>query len=843
MREMNIKNNVLIIYLGLLSVSLFAQAPGGVSAGLTSWFKIDNAASVVGSPISTWGGSGSTSSFSISQTVASKRPILNSGAINYKSFSYMPYAGFVGASQTFLSNLTLPYDLVGAVGSFIYIGDGTVGTAISYRFGTTIRYQFKPNFRVQTTNNGSTGYTFDFTPSTQYSVSAARELSCIGAGINQKMRYNSALTTTCSICNNATYNPAVSVGYYLGANPPNAEYCSNNIPEVITYSTSISSADMDKIESYLSIKYGITRGGNLGTIGLYNYVSSDGTIIFDKLLNTGYNNNIAGIGRDDASELNKKQSISVNLNEILTIGNGTIASENSTNSALFTVNKEFLVWGNNALPATFTSTNVPEGLVNRLDRVWKAQSTSFVENTTIGFEQSLLPVGTSSTSLALLIDDDGDFSNAKAFPLTSASGPRFEFAGQNFDSFSKMYFTLAVCSTFTPVFSPTVVCQNEPLILNLVSPTFTTTNLAYNWSGPPSFTSSVSSPTISSVSLSGDGTYTLGLSVNGCYYNYTSQPIVVDTAINLTVTGNLVCSGKTATLVANGASNYTWTPTGLNTNSISVAPNTTTVFSLTTTKNSCSTNTVITILVTPTPTLTVNNPVICQGDTATLNVSGAASYVWLPANITGNTYTTSPTSSQIILVTGSNGPCSSASSCTIQVNPLPTDDFIFDLSQAECNAKLTFNLVSGGIPAYTYTLAFGDGSNSVISNSIDHQYQTGVYQTTLTIAQNDCINYVIKPIVINALDSTVIIPNTFSPNNDKINDSYFIKANCITEFELLIFNRWGNLVFKTNDILEKWNGTLEKENVPDGVYSYILNYKKVNQTISTKKTGHITIFR
>jgi gliding motility-associated-like protein len=60
---------------------------------------------------------------------------------------------------------------------------------------------------------------------------------------------------------------------------------------------------------------------------------------------------------------------------------------------------------------------------------------------------------------------------------------------------------------------------------------------------------------------------------------------------------------------------------------------------------------------------------------------------------------------------------------------------------------------------------------------------------------------------------------------------------------LLIFNRWGKLVFKTNDILEKWNGTLDKDNAPDGVYSYILNYKKVNQTISTKKTGHITIFR
>lgn len=840
---MKVRNTFFSVCFALVTISLFAQSPGGVSAGLTSWFKMDNAASVTGSPISVWGGSGSTSSFSISQTVATKRPTLNSGAINYKSFSYMPYAGFVGANQTFLSNLTLPFDLVGAVGSFIYIGDGTVGTAISYRYGTTIRYQFKPNFRVQTSNNGTTGYTFDFTPSTQYSVSAARELGCIGAGINQKMRYNSALTSTCSICNNSTYNPAVNAGYYLGANPPNSEYCSNNIPEVITYSTALTSADLDKIESYLSIKYGITRGGNLGTSTIYNYVASDGTVIFDKTLNTGYNNNIAGIGRDDASALNKKQSISVNLDEIVTIGNTTIDSENSTNSSFFTVNKEFLVWGNNALPATFTNTNVPEGLVNRLNRVWKAQSTSFVENTTIGFEQSLLPVGTSSTSLALLIDDDGDFSNAKAYPLTSSTGPRFEFAAQNFDSFSKMYFTLAVCSTFTPVFTPTVVCENGSLILNLISPTFTTTNLAYNWSGPATFTSSISSPTISSVSFANQGTYTLGLSVNGCYFKYAAQPIAIDSAISLSITGNTVCSGNTTTLVVNGASNYTWTPTGLNTNSIVVNPLSNTVYSLTTTKNTCLTNSVIPILVTSTPTLTVNNSVICEGDTATLNVSGASSYVWLPANVTGSTFTLSPTASQIISVIGFNGVCQSSASSTVQVKPLPLDDYLFDLSQAECTAKLTFNLASGGNSAYTYNLDFGDGINSNLTSSIDHQFQAGAYQTLLTITENGCVNQIGKPVFINALDSIVIVPNTFSPNNDNINDTYYIEAKCISEFDLSIFNRWGKLVFKTSNVLEKWNGTVDKESVSEGVYFYVMSYRKVQQNHTVKKTGHITIFR
>ena len=124
---------------------------------------------------------------------------------------------------------------------------------------------------------------------------------------------------TCTTGNTPTaVIPDVSFGMILGKRKKSAgsgggsdEYCSSHIAEIITYRTKHSSTEIDKIESYLAIKYGITRGNNSGTSTAYNYVASDGTTIFNKSLNTGYNNDIAGIGRDDASGL-RQNNQSVN---------------------------------------------------------------------------------------------------------------------------------------------------------------------------------------------------------------------------------------------------------------------------------------------------------------------------------------------------------------------------------------------------------------------------------------------------------------------------------------------------------------------------------------------------
>jgi hypothetical protein len=116
-----------------------------------------------------------------------------------------------------------------------------------------------------------------------------------------------------------------------------------DIQEVIWYQGTLSALETQKVESYLALKYGIS----LDQAAPYNYLASDGSIIWNASMAGNYNRDIVGIGRDDDSGLNHKQSTSVN-EEVLTIGLGSsIASSNATNAATFTTDKTFLTWAHN----------------------------------------------------------------------------------------------------------------------------------------------------------------------------------------------------------------------------------------------------------------------------------------------------------------------------------------------------------------------------------------------------------------------------------------------------------------------------------------------------------------
>ena len=169
--------------------------------------------------------------------------------------------------------------------------------------------------------------------------------------------------------------------------------------EIITYSARKDDVNLtrerNRIQSYLAIKYGITLGVN-GTS--QDYVDSDGTLIWD--VNTGtpaldvFNYDIAGIGRDDASDLHQKQSRSVNkaidggfrAQGVLTIGMGNLSNTNSLNANSELEDKEFLVWGNNGIDldnaavivdvdmSTDISPTIPGGThvqFNGIARTWK----------------------------------------------------------------------------------------------------------------------------------------------------------------------------------------------------------------------------------------------------------------------------------------------------------------------------------------------------------------------------------------------------------------------------------------------------------------------------------------
>lgn len=90
----------------------------------------------------------------------------------------------------------------------------------------------------------------------------------------------------------------------------------------------------------------------------------------------------------------------------------------------------------------------------------------------------------------------------------------------------------------------------------------------------------------------------------------------------------------------------------------------------------------------------------------------------------------------------------------------------------------------------------------------------------------------------------VWLPTAFSPNNDGVNDLLKIYSNSIlSEFELKIYNRWGNVVFTSNDIDNSWNGEYKNVNAPQDVYGYLLIYKTINSKQQTIKKGMFTLLR
>ncbi|MGA3014691.1 MAG: gliding motility-associated C-terminal domain-containing protein [Bacteroidales bacterium] len=90
----------------------------------------------------------------------------------------------------------------------------------------------------------------------------------------------------------------------------------------------------------------------------------------------------------------------------------------------------------------------------------------------------------------------------------------------------------------------------------------------------------------------------------------------------------------------------------------------------------------------------------------------------------------------------------------------------------------------------------------------------------------------------------VYMPNAFTPNGDGVNDVFKPVINEIVNIHLMIYNRWGELIFETHDITKGWDGTSKGRNCEAGAYTYILTYDDASSQNSTKKiTGSVILLR
>jgi len=155
-----------------------------------------------------------------------------------------------------------------------------------------------------------------------------------------------------------------------------------------------------------------------------------------------------------------------------------------------------------------------------------------------------------------------------------------------------------------------------------------------------------------------------------------------------------------------------------------------------------------------------------------------------------------------------------------------------------------------------YLWNFEDGTTSDLPDSVIHAYtERGVYNPCITVTDsNGCDSTYCKQLRIDFM-GVIDVPNAFSPNGDGMNDVLFLRGLGVTELEFKIYNRWGELVFETDDIaivcneIEKciqtkgWNGTYKNEKQEMDVYVYTLQATFQDGQDTGVRKGNITLIR
>ncbi|MES2287048.1 MAG: PKD domain-containing protein [Bacteroidota bacterium] len=355
--------------------------------------------------------------------------------------------------------------------------------------------------------------------------------------------------------------------------------------------------------------------------------------------------------------------------------------------------------------------------------------------------------------------------------------------------------------------------------------------------------------------------YTVTGSSGGCSGN-TIAIVTVGNALVIAVNSATICSGETATLAATGGVTYLWS-NGSITDLITDTPTATTSYTVTGTSGGCSGSAIATVMVNALPEVVFNADIIsgCEPFCATFIDSSTA----VGANITSwnwnfgdggisgdqhpqHCFDIQGQYSVTLAIASSNG-CSATYTNVnmIILDPFPVAQFTAPLSVGILEANISFTDNSTGASSWNWD--FGDVLDSVnnTSSSSDpsHTYaEAGTYCVTLAISNNaGCVDTNQLCFVINP-EITFYIPNTFSPNGDGINDEFFGKGENIFEFEMSIFDRWGDRIFTAKDINEHWNGKANKgtKRAQEDVYVYVVTFVD-SKNESYHYTGNVTIVR
>ena len=367
----------------------------------------------------------------------------------------------------------------------------------------------------------------------------------------------------------------------------------------------------------------------------------------------------------------------------------------------------------------------------------------------------------------------------------------------------------------------TLICPNQAITL---SPSPNAPNVGYLWN---------TGGTSSSVNVNQPGSYWLQITENGygCTFRDTIN-IQLRSLPNYTLGNDTsLCDKNSLTLDAslNGATGYLWS-TGATTSTINVAQSD--IYWADVTKDQCVYRDSINVIFKVLPTVKLgNDTTICEGQTLLLDAGNIGSVYQWQNNNTSRTLVVSAQGSYWAKVT-SNG-CSASDTISVSYDLKPV--FTIGKDTSICDGMI-MQLQPEIQNPQGVSYVWGNGATTLTIPVS----QTGLY--TLT-ASNYCGSKY-DEIMISKGICKIYVPSAFTPNNDGLNDIF--KASFgedVTEFKLEVYNRWGQIVFKTNDIRKGWDGNIKGYKQSNGVYVWILKYKTVTDSKEQMMKGTVTLIR
>lgn len=382
--------------------------------------------------------------------------------------------------------------------------------------------------------------------------------------------------------------------------------------------------------------------------------------------------------------------------------------------------------------------------------------------------------------------------------------------------------------------------------------------LSWNWSFANGQTSSKQNPVkIFNV----EGTYivkAIATNEKGCSDTAITNILVHPLPNVQAGTDSMICRGQTHTLQPTGAATYEWqndaTLNVIGSSAVATPVINTTYYLKGKSVFGCEAMDSVTVnVVQPSVVELSSNDSLCEGSSVQLTARGAAKYRWYPASGLNNSAISNPVASPktttSYMVIGSDMMNCFTDTGYIKLSVFPVPQFNIIENSITIPAGSAATIKTSNSPDITgwkwypsKDLNCADCPQPVITAKDDIEYKVQVWN------DGGCTSTDKVKITVICNDGNVFLPNTFSPNNDGMNDVFYPRGKGITSIKAMkVFNRWGDLVyerngFAANDVNAGWNGDFKGSRLTPDVYVYVVDVICDNSTIYTLK-GNVTLLR